>query len=84
MEFRANSIAQAVGFKGSEAGGPVRIATMEGLGSFYLSPRLQLFYERHPSVLIELETSFKGQKRILKRSLIGGLWLRVILHRSIY
>ena len=30
---------------------------MEGLGSFYLSPRLQLFYERYPSVLIELVTS---------------------------
>jgi len=57
MEFRANSIAQVVGFKGSEAGGPVRIATMEGLGSFYLSPRLQLFYEGHPSVIIELVTS---------------------------
>ncbi len=35
----------------------MRIATMEGLGSFYLGSRIQLFYERHPSVLIELVTS---------------------------
>lgn len=57
MEFRANSIAREVGYEGTEAGGPVRIATMEGIGSFYLAPRFKRFYDRHPSILVELVTA---------------------------
>jgi len=57
MEYRANSIAEAVGFEGTEAGGPVRIATMEGIGSFYLGPRIKRFHDRHPSILVELVTA---------------------------
>jgi DNA-binding transcriptional LysR family regulator len=34
--------------------GRVRLVTMEGLASFYLAPRLVEFYERVPSILIEL------------------------------
>src|SRR3989338_9226631 len=57
MEYQANSIAQAVGIEGEEAGGAVRIATMEGIGSFYLGPRIKRFHDLHPAVLIELVTS---------------------------
>jgi DNA-binding transcriptional LysR family regulator len=57
MEYRANSIAQEVGIEGEQAGGPVRIATMEGIGSFYLAPRIKRFHDLHPAVLIELVTS---------------------------
>lgn len=57
MEFRANSIAQIVGLEGTEAGGPVRIATMEGIGSFYLASRIKKFYDRHPSIIVELVTA---------------------------
>jgi DNA-binding transcriptional LysR family regulator len=57
MEYQANSIAQTVGIEGKEAGGPVRIATMEGIGSFYLGPRIKRFHDLHPSILVELVTS---------------------------
>lgn len=57
MEYQANSIAQTVGIEGEEAGGPVRIATMEGIGSFYLGPRITRFHDLHPAILIELVTS---------------------------
>lgn len=57
MEFRANSITQAAGIEGTEAGGPVRIATMEGIGSFYLGPRIKRLHGLHPSVLVELVTA---------------------------
>lgn len=57
MEYQANSIAQAAGIEGGEAGGPVRIATMEGIGSFYLGPRMKLFHDLHPAILVELVTS---------------------------
>ena len=57
MEFRAHSISRAVGFEGAEAGGTVRIATMEGIGSFYLGPRIRQFHHRHPSILVELVTA---------------------------
>ena len=57
MEFRAHSISRAVGVEGAEAGGTVRIATMEGIGSFYLGPRIRRFHRRHPSILVELVTA---------------------------
>ena len=57
MEFRAHSISRAVGVEGAEAGGTVRIATMEGIGSFYLGPRIRWFHHRHPSILVELVTA---------------------------
>jgi len=59
MEYRANAIARSVGIEGTEAGGTVRIGTMEGIGSLYLGPRIRDFHERHPSILIELVTSTK-------------------------
>lgn len=57
MEFRAHSISRAVGFEGAETGGTVRIATMEGIGSFYLGPRIRRFHDHHPSILVELVTA---------------------------
>ena len=57
MEFRAHSISRAVGFEGAETGGTVRVATMEGIGSFYLGPRIRRFHDRHPSILVELVTA---------------------------
>jgi len=57
MEYRAHAIAQTVGIEGTEAGGTVRIGTMEGIGSLYLGPRILNFHECHPSILIELVTA---------------------------
>ena len=34
--------------------GTVRLATMEGLASFYVAPRLVEFYASHPGILVEL------------------------------
>ncbi|MFJ5486558.1 LysR family transcriptional regulator [Hansschlegelia beijingensis] len=55
MENQANALTETVGV-GSDAGGAVRIATMEGIGSFYLTARLGAFRERHPGILVELIT----------------------------
>lgn len=57
MEFGANAIAQAVGNKEMAASGPVRVATMEGIGSFYFAPRFERFRNDHPSVVVELVTA---------------------------
>jgi len=56
MEYRAHAIAQTAGVEETEAGGTVRIGTMEGIGSLYLGPRILDFHESHPSILIELVT----------------------------
>ena len=37
MENQANSLIEAIGFQGADAGGAVRIASMEGIGSMYLT-----------------------------------------------
>lgn len=37
--------------------GTVRLATMEGLASFYLAPRIDEFYHQHPEIVVELITS---------------------------
>ena len=57
MEFGANAIAQIVGNKEMAASGPVRVATMEGIGSFYFAPRFGRFMKDHPSVVVELVTA---------------------------
>jgi DNA-binding transcriptional LysR family regulator len=57
MEQQANSIAQTAGFEGTQAGGVVRIATMEGIGSFYLGPCMRRFRQQHPGILVELVTA---------------------------
>lgn len=57
MEFQANSIPQAIGARSQVVSGSVRIATMEGFGSYYLAPKLAGLKERHPDITVELVTS---------------------------
>lgn len=56
IERNANAINENAGDQ-SPLAGRVRLATMEGLASFYLSPLLPEFYQRYPDVLIELVIS---------------------------
>jgi DNA-binding transcriptional LysR family regulator len=55
MENQANALTETVGV-GVDAGGAVRIATMEGIGSFYLTARLGAFRQQHPGIQVELIT----------------------------
>lgn len=57
MESQANVIAEVVGIEAPDSGGSVRVATMEGIGSLYLGPRMHRFYETNPLVLVELVTT---------------------------
>jgi DNA-binding transcriptional LysR family regulator len=56
MENLALSIVENAGQKTVPAG-IVRLATMEGIGSFYIAPRLDHFRKQHPSITVELVTS---------------------------
>lgn len=56
MENQANLIVDAVGIENPDARGAVRIASMEGFGSFYLSRCLSDFHRIQPSIQIELLT----------------------------
>ena len=56
MEAQANSIAEEIGIPGADASGAVRIAAMEGIGSFYLTQCLQELNERYPSIQVDLIT----------------------------
>jgi DNA-binding transcriptional LysR family regulator len=53
MEAAASAIAENVG-QAAAPGGSVRLATMEGLASFYLAPRLAEFHASHPGITVEL------------------------------
>ncbi|MDC7787227.1 LysR family transcriptional regulator [Rhodoplanes sp. TEM] len=56
MENQANSIVEAVGVGEAEPAGAVRIASMEGIGSLYLTRCVADFNRLHPSIQIELIT----------------------------
>jgi DNA-binding transcriptional LysR family regulator len=56
MENQANAIVEAIGAQGADAGGAVRIASMEGIGSLYLTRCVGDFNKRYPSIQIELIT----------------------------
>jgi DNA-binding transcriptional LysR family regulator len=56
MENNALAISENVGGIATEPGGRVRIATMEGIGSFYLAPRLTKLRQSFPAIRIELVT----------------------------
>lgn len=56
MENLAASIAEKAGRKAVPAGA-VRLATMEGIGSFYIAPRLGEFRKQYSSITVELVTS---------------------------
>jgi len=56
MESQANSMVEAIGIGAADAGGAVRIAAMEGIGSFYLTNCIGDFNKIYPSIQIELIT----------------------------
>ena len=56
MESNANSMVEAIGIGAADASGAVRIAAMEGIGSFYLTKCIGDFNKLHPSIRIELIT----------------------------
>jgi DNA-binding transcriptional LysR family regulator len=57
MENQANAIATIVdGADGADAAGAVRIASMEGIGSMYLTRCMVDFHRSYPSIQIELIT----------------------------
>ncbi len=56
IENHALAIADNAGQPAALAG-TVRLATMEGIASFYLAPRLIEFHARHPAIMVELVTS---------------------------
>jgi DNA-binding transcriptional LysR family regulator len=56
IEVNTIAIAENAG-RSAALSGSVRLATMEGLASFYLAPRLADFHESHPGITVELITS---------------------------
>jgi DNA-binding transcriptional LysR family regulator len=57
MENNANAIVEsAVGSGAADAAGAVRIASMEGIGSMYLTPCMAAFNKAYPSIQVELIT----------------------------
>jgi DNA-binding transcriptional LysR family regulator len=56
IENTALTIADNAGQPAALAG-TVRLATMEGIASFYLAPRLIDFHARHPDIMVELVTA---------------------------
>jgi DNA-binding transcriptional LysR family regulator len=56
MESHANSLVEAIGVEGADASGAVRIASMEGIGSQYLTRSVGDFNKLFPSIQIELIT----------------------------
>jgi DNA-binding transcriptional LysR family regulator len=56
MESQANLIVETIGFDGADTGGAVRIASMEGIGSLYLTPCFRDFNRLYPSIQVELIT----------------------------
>jgi DNA-binding transcriptional LysR family regulator len=57
MENNANSIVETVvGAEKADAAGAVRIASMEGIGSMYLTRCISEFHKTYPSIQVELIT----------------------------
>lgn len=56
MENQANSIVEAVGINSADTSGAVRIASVEGIGSLYLTGCIRDFNKQYPSIQIELIT----------------------------
>ncbi len=56
IESNATAIAENVGGIASEPSGDVRVATMEGIGSFYIAPRMWKLRQAFPSIRVELVT----------------------------
>lgn len=56
MESGALSLAESLGGRQRSPAGRVRIATMEGIASLYLSAEFMTFQQRYPDIQIELAT----------------------------
>jgi DNA-binding transcriptional LysR family regulator len=56
MEVLGLSVMETVKAAPSEPAGRVRLATMEGIGAYYLPDRLAEFNALHPDILVELVT----------------------------
>lgn len=56
MESHASGIAEAIGIEGGDASGAVRIASMEGIGSLYLTACIGDFHRAYPAIEVELVT----------------------------
>lgn len=56
IEAEANGIPHAFGAQQTAATGRVRVATMEGIGAFYLGERFAELAEREPGIIVELVT----------------------------
>lgn len=56
IEVEANGIPHAFGAEQAAATGRVRVATMEGIGAFYLGERFAELAEREPGIIVELVT----------------------------
>lgn len=56
VEVKALAISERAGGSATLSGS-VRLATMEGLASFYLAERLVEFHRTHPGIMVELVTS---------------------------
>jgi DNA-binding transcriptional LysR family regulator len=56
MEHQASLIADSIGIENSDVGGAVRLASMEGIGSMYLTRCLRDFSQLYPSVQVNLIT----------------------------
>jgi DNA-binding transcriptional LysR family regulator len=57
MEYHALSMLDHLQTSSEEPFGEVRIATMEGIASFYLAEKFMCFKQRYPNINIELVTS---------------------------
>lgn len=56
IEQEAFSVPQTLGSDTTTATGRVRVATMEGIGAFFLAQRFAEFAEQDPGILVELVT----------------------------
>jgi DNA-binding transcriptional LysR family regulator len=56
MEALSLSVIETIGTTPSEPSGRVRLATMEGIASYYLTEKLVDFNAKHPQILVELVT----------------------------
>ncbi len=56
MEMLANRVERLLAGIDQELDGVVRVATTEGIGSFWLTPRLEPFQRKYPKVVVEVVT----------------------------
>jgi len=60
MEAASFDLIRASAFVGNEPSGEIRVAVTEGLGTFWLAPRLVEFQRAFPNILIDLHCSMRS------------------------